>query len=154
MDHGLALVNVDLEKALQAYRKAVEHHLVSFGKGPHPRACRNRLTTCYLCIAQIERKRGRLPESIAASRERLKLWPGNPNCLFDVACDVALCLPLAAEQAERSRYSNEVLDLLRQAVAAGFKDLDRLQKASALDPVRTRPEFENLTRQIKEKTAN
>src|SRR5262249_52872063 len=96
---------------------------------------------------------GRPAEAAAASRERGQLWPENPAELYQVACELAQCVPLVArgrdalspeEQAERQKYADLALETLRQAVAHGFRDLDRLQKEPDLAPLRSRPEFQKF----------
>ena len=79
---------------------------------------------------------------------------------YNLACELALCVPLmgpgkaeptAQEQAERRRHADEAVEALRQAVAAGFKDLKKLQKDPDLDALRAREDFKQLLAELTEK---
>ena len=54
------------------------------------------------------------------------------------------------EEAERKRYLDESLATVEQAVKAGFRDRQRLEKDTALEPVRKREEFRKLLLRMKE----
>jgi serine/threonine-protein kinase len=54
---------------------------------------------------------------------------------------------LPGEAQERS--ARRAVDLLRQAVSKGYRDLDRLEKESDLDPLRRRQEFTKLLQDVR-----
>jgi hypothetical protein len=55
------------------------------------------------------------------------------------------------ERSLRERYGARALALLRQAVKAGFKDAARVKRDSDLDPIRDRPDFQKLLRELEQK---
>jgi serine/threonine-protein kinase len=80
------------------------------------------------------------------------LQPG-PGDLYDHGRALAACAALATplnpdQQAQRQK---QALKVLGQAVAAGFRDLDRLQKDEELEMLRTRPEFQALATELANK---
>ena len=57
---------------------------------------------------------------------------------------VAVEYDAAAEQDECRRYINEVLETLRQAAQAGFKDWNRLRQEADFASLLSHPEFQQL----------
>jgi hypothetical protein len=85
---------------------------------------------------------------------------GGQRCSPDayLASDLALCAGLvgkgeltAQEQAERRRYADQSVEALRQAVAAGFRDVERLNKNQYFDALRARDDFKKLLAELAEK---
>ena len=103
-------------------------------------------------------RRGLNNEAIAAIREaqewieRLPRQGGEK--LFVLACARARCSEWLSHQGIRSQTTEErnagvheadlAMYALRQAVAAGFLELDRLDQAHELDRLRSRPDFKAL----------
>jgi hypothetical protein len=48
----------------------------------------------------------------------------------------------------KERYANRALDLLRQAVQKGYKDVAHMKKDTDLDPLRQRADFQQLIREL------
>jgi hypothetical protein len=148
------------EEAAGAYQQAVEQQRIPFDKAPQVRQFRQFLNNHYRYLARVQRQLGRLAAAAAASVERAKLYPDNPQQVYAVACELALCLPLVGkgkaeltkeEQAERQKYADQVMAMLRQAVAAGFDDAGRLKTDKALAPLRTRDDFKQLLAEIEQR---
>jgi hypothetical protein len=108
-------------------------------------------------LAEVYRNAGRPADAAAATRERRSLWDGNPDELFRVACDFAQVADAVGrgrtelsdpEKAEKSGYVEEALATLRQAVAAGFRDKQRLQTESRLTALRQLDDFSSLLKNI------
>jgi serine/threonine protein kinase len=148
------------EEALAAYRQAIVHQRVGFDKDPRLARHRQFLSGHYEKLAELQRQLGRPAEAAATSRERQLLWPKDPAQHYSIACDLALCIPLvgqgkidltAAEQAERRQYADQAMALLQQARAAGFEDVERVRKDEDLDPLRSRPDFQQLLAELEAK---
>jgi eukaryotic-like serine/threonine-protein kinase len=141
------------EEALACYRQATEQQHQALHLGPQVPQLRQALSTLYRKLAQRQRELGRPGEAAATARRRRDLWPGQPDELYDVARELALCIPLvgkeptaltAAQQAEREGYAAEAMAELRQAVAHGFRDAERLRKDPDLELLRSRDDFRKL----------
>jgi tetratricopeptide (TPR) repeat protein len=81
--------------------------------------------------------------------------------LFDLACARAACSTLfiretspqtTEEREEQVREVDLAMDALRQAVGAGFVDLDRLDNERLLLPLRSRPDFKALVSKLRSTT--
>jgi tetratricopeptide (TPR) repeat protein len=100
---------------------------------------------------------GRPADAAAVALQRRQGWPDNPLQVYWSACDLAFCGPVVgrgkpslteAERAERRRYEGLALETLRQAVDAGFADAGRLRADAAWAPLRDRPEFRALQKEV------
>jgi serine/threonine-protein kinase len=76
---------------------------------------------------------------------------------YDVACALALCVPLAekdANLAESQRrqqaqaYADRAMTMLRQAVAKGYADADHMKQDTDLDSLRQRADFQKLLAEV------
>jgi serine/threonine protein kinase len=141
------------EESLACYRQAAEHQRQAFLLAPQVPQLRLSLSTLYRKLARRQRELRRPAEAAATALLRRQLWPRHPDELYDVACELALCLPLvgkeptaltAGEQAERRGYALQAMDTLRQAVAHGFNDREHLRKDPDLEPLRARDDFSKL----------
>ncbi len=149
------------EQALASFQGAIEHQSQALNQKPQMVEYRKLLAQHYAQLAQLQRELGRPAEAAATALERRKLWPHEPKQLYAVAADLVQCLPLvgqgkaaltSAEQAERQRYAGQAMELLRQAVADGYQDVERLKTDAALEPLRSRKEFKELLQELEGKT--
>ena len=108
-------------------------------------------------LGQYWRAVGRPADAAAAALKRRRYWPDDPQQLFAAGCDLARCVPLvgqgqdrltADQEAERTRYADEALAALKQAVQRGFKDAKNLQKTDALAPLRGRADYQDLVKRL------
>jgi tetratricopeptide (TPR) repeat protein/tRNA A-37 threonylcarbamoyl transferase component Bud32 len=100
-------------------------------------------------------KAGRVAEAVQAVAKLRELGTAKANQLYNAACVYSLCAAaikpekdadaLTAEQsAARQQHIADALATLREAIAAGFKDLAHMQKDPDLAPLRDLPEFKAL----------
>jgi tetratricopeptide (TPR) repeat protein len=103
--------------------------------------------------AALERALGQPGQAAATTLKRRALWPANPGELYQVACDLALCIPLVAREKEdeRRRCAELAMETLQQAIRHGFQDWQRLDEDRGWEPLRARPDFQALR---KAKTTN
>jgi serine/threonine-protein kinase len=140
-------------EASAVFRQAIEQQRLAFEKAPQVAQYRRFLSNCDVGLGQAQRALGRPSEAAATALERKQLWPGHPVELYNVACELALCVPLvgkgqadltAAEQAQRRAFGDRAIEALRQAGRAGFKDHSTLKTDRDLDPLRLREDFRVL----------
>jgi hypothetical protein len=111
----------------------------------------------YYFLARHRVWNGPAAEALRDLRKSEELFDGLPvlvpEDLYFRACVLALHLPLigsgsnrptTAEQAERRRYADRALEALRQAVAGGFRNIQRVKSDRDLDPLRALPAFQAL----------
>jgi hypothetical protein len=92
----------------------------------------------------------------AAALHAIELARLNPQQAVEqviAASLVARCVPLAVSdsatpQSERAdvaeSYARQAVELLRQALARGFKELDKVRAAPAFSALHNRPDFKAL----------
>ncbi len=92
--------------------------------------------------------RGRLAEALDRSRRWLDTARGDPEALYSLARTYAMDAGSVArtvnDDRQRERRRRSVADsiaLLRQAVADGFQDVDRVRGDSVLEPLRADPAY-------------
>jgi serine/threonine-protein kinase len=79
---------------------------------------------------------------------------------YDAACIFSRCVPLAEKDTRLSEarrkelvktYADQAMDLLREAVAKGYKDAAHAKKDTDLDPIRNREDFKKLIGELEAK---
>ncbi len=74
------------------------------------------------------------------------------NTLYDLACVCALASAAAKGDAKfQDQYATRAVELLRQAVAKGYKDIDHLKKDDDLKALREREDFQKLVKELEVK---
>jgi tetratricopeptide (TPR) repeat protein len=127
------------EQAVQALQGAIRAQRLALGNAPQVVGYRESLRESYRQLARAQGERG------------------CPAEIVQVACELARCLSVFAEDGAESqptwtqKYADQALETLRQALAAGYTDAEHLKRDQALDPLRTRPDFRELVREVEEK---
>ena len=158
-DLGLTLGNVALslagqkrfEEALLVAREALPHHLAAFNGSPEVTRNRGYLGGAYGLVGRFAAETQRHDEAYAAIVQREKLWPGNGKQLAVVAEDFAR-LAKAAPATDR-RAADRAIAVLRQAIAAGFRDDARLRDDKAFAVLRPRSDFQQILAELAAKQA-
>ncbi len=95
---------------------------------------------------------GRHAEAIAAADVVAAGWPKDPNTLYNCACVHALAAgAVKGDAALADRYASRAVELLQQAVAAGYKDGQNIIEDSDLDALRQRDDFRMLLKKLNAK---
>jgi serine/threonine protein kinase len=92
--------------------------------------------------------RRKSPQKALAAADALAELPG-VEAGYKAACAFALCVPLADTPAARETHALRSVTLLRQAVAAGYRDAARAEADPDLDAVRGRADFRRVLRDLK-----
>jgi tetratricopeptide (TPR) repeat protein len=83
-----------------------------------------------------------------------------PADAYDAACSLSLCVPIVAKhdnldatQREEAAkfYGDAAMQLLRDAVSKGFKEVGHMKKDTDLDPLRQRDDFRTLVAELEGK---
>jgi eukaryotic-like serine/threonine-protein kinase len=140
-------------EGVMAFRQAIEHTRHITAANPKSRNPLRLLGHHYLAMAGAHRALGQPAEAAATLLEHRELYEGDPEELYNLACGLALCIPavgqgraeLTPEQrAEREKYGDQAVDVLRRAVAAGFRRASHMIKDTDLRPIRDRDDFRAL----------
>jgi WD40 repeat protein len=118
---------------------------------------RQRAAALAALVAHINRgnalrARGRLDEAIAEYQEAIRLASGlvrwNAGQWYDFACVYSLASGKSADK--KREYADRAMELLRNAVTAGYKDAGHMKQDTDLDPLRGRADFKKLLAWLEE----
>src|SRR5262249_28324252 len=109
---------------------------------------RELLSEAYRDQARLQRDAGQATAAVATLLELRELWPGHARRLYQVARELALCLPQLGQDKIEGNAAAQALETLRQAITAGYRDTPSLQNERALDPLRGRADFQALVAQL------
>src|SRR5207302_9883518 len=87
-------------------------------------------------------------EADAATHEK----PADPDILYNAACVYALSAAAPADAQQGERYATRAVELLRGAVAKGWKNVEAIKKDSDLDLLHRRDDFKQLLTDLERKT--
>jgi serine/threonine-protein kinase len=139
----------DFNAALESRTKTLAACRTAFAAAPLVRKNRDALSDAYLKLGEVQRKIGRPADAAAIALERAKLWPGYYLELYNVACELALCVPLAGQQeAQRKQYADQAMKWLRTSVLLGNNDVAHMRQDPDLDALRDRDDFKALIRRL------
>jgi serine/threonine-protein kinase len=131
------------QEALGVIRRAIESQRIAIDKAPQVSQYRRLLTSHYHGLAESLRSLGRVHEAIDAMRRRRTSRPEDPTELYDVACELSLCLP-SVSGVEKESLASEAMDALRAAVKAGWSNARRTADDLNLSPLRDRADFQQI----------
>jgi serine/threonine-protein kinase len=152
------------EESLASLQKAVERQrqLVETVAGVTDYS--RKLSRMLGRLAAVQGQLGRYAEALPTAREAStlleKLPPKEASDWYELALRRATCSrlasrgkkkPTAEEKAEGQREADRAIEALAKAVAAGFQDLDRLQKDEELAPLRNRKDFQALRAEVQKR---
>jgi serine/threonine protein kinase/predicted negative regulator of RcsB-dependent stress response len=92
------------------------------------------------------------PEKAVAAADMLAGIAGGPDDLYNAACGYALCVPLADKAQTKEQYAGGAVELLRQAVAKGFRDVDQIRSDPDLAALRQREDYKKLLTEVEAAT--
>ena len=154
------LARQDLDAARRLLEEAVPHHHAALKANPknppYRRFFRNnrwRLAETLLALKDHA-------AAATAVKELLEVAYEPPQDAYTAACLLSGCARLAAQDerlAEGKRgelaaaYGDSALAALRTAVEKGAQEVNQMPKNPDLDPLRSRPDFRKLLREIEAK---
>jgi serine/threonine protein kinase/tetratricopeptide (TPR) repeat protein len=88
---------------------------------------------------------GRVEEAVADAEAVAAMWPTDAKGLYNAGCVLAQASRrTGGRPAQAERYASSAIELLRRAIAAGFRDPAHMMEDSDLKALRDRPEFRQL----------
>jgi eukaryotic-like serine/threonine-protein kinase len=150
----------DAAEARIILQKARPHHAAALGANPRDLSYQRFYRDNLSALSDACHAVGDHAASVAAAQQLA-------GCAFDPvlnthkgACYVARAILLAEKdnmlsEARRHElaktYADQAMDLLRQAVAKGYKDAARMKQDADLDPIRNREDFKRLIGELEAK---
>jgi tetratricopeptide (TPR) repeat protein len=155
---GLTLMMLDRNRdALNAFQRAAMLQQSAYERFPENERYQRFLCNHYMNIARIQREMGHQSESSDAARmvHRLGLRANDPAQIYSACRSLALSAvlglsktkPTAEELAASRLCADRAIDALRDAIGAGFRDLEFIRNDPNLHALRKRVDFEELVAQ-------
>jgi tetratricopeptide (TPR) repeat protein len=94
---------------------------------------------------------GQVAEAVAEMAELTRIPSWVADQWYNFACVYAVASGKTTDQ--KQEYADRAVDLLRQAVKAGYKDAAHLKKDADLDSLRGRDDFQRLIQELEKKAA-
>jgi tetratricopeptide (TPR) repeat protein len=85
-------------------------------------------------------------EAVAEVAELAKSRDGPADVWYDIACVYSISSDKVADK--KVEYSQRAVELLKQAVEAGYNDAAHMQQDTDLDPLRERTDFKTLLEKL------
>jgi serine/threonine-protein kinase len=118
-------------------------------------------------LGKVLRKQGKTAAALEALQKAVQIGETNPGgqkpfTTYELACARALCSAVlgegkakltAEEQEAKSRYADQAMEALGQAVAEGWGNVPWMKIDRDLDALRDRPDFRKLLVDLEEKQA-
>ncbi len=138
---GLALLHAGQARpAESALREGASVEEGVFRRAPNNPEVRQFLSNKYRVLAAALRAQRRGAEAAAVTRQRRGLWPGVAGEQYNMACELALSMPIV-DEAERDAMGAEAMEALREAVISGWSDAVHTAHDADLTPLRGRADF-------------
>jgi hypothetical protein len=134
--------------AIDAFQSAVRHHRLAFDQGPGISKFRVDLRADWLHLALCLRMLGRTGEAAGVMHERASLGSEGPTDLYNDACQLALCIPIAHPAVQAQELAEEAMATLHAAVAAGWNNAAHTSRDPDLAPLHDRDDFRRLLGQL------
>ena len=130
------------------------------------------LTKSFNNLGRLHAQAGDSAEALRSFQRAVDLFESlhalDPQDSYNLACNIALCIPLIGvkkgthgtaqelskgDQLRRQLYSDRAIEALRRAVDGGVLNPQTFQDESDLNSLRARADFQALVRQVEEKPA-
>jgi serine/threonine-protein kinase len=149
-----------LDEARRLLDEALPHHQAALQAEPQNPGYRQTFCSNRQTLAVILEGLGDHAAAAETAGQLIQAAVDPANDLYNAACIFALCVPLAehdsrlseSQRKEKARgYAERALATLRQAVQKGYEDVAHMKKNTNLDPLRSRPEFQKLLKELEAK---
>jgi hypothetical protein len=102
---------------------------------------------CRIRLARLHQALNQPAEAVRVARECVAIARGNPADLYHVAGALARSVPLARNE-QQSALAAEAVQLLKEAVAAGWSDAGTTSRDLDLVPLHDRDDFRHLLAEL------
>jgi serine/threonine-protein kinase len=153
-----------LEPAQESLRQAIDRQRQLVERLPQIKEYTRTLVRQLTKLSDVQRRANQLADAAATVQQAGELLDKLPPAgldFYDLALLQAAASDLvgqgkaelsAAEQAQRTKEAAGAVQSLAKAVAAGFKDFERLEKDPGFAPLRAQPDFQALVADLRKKS--
>ena len=139
-----------LPEALALREAALERRKAKLGPD-HPETLKSMNDLAVSYVADGRHSEALTLREETLMRQKSKLGANRPHTSstnYDIACTHALMIVKAQDD---SKQADLAMNWLRQAVAAGYKNVAHMKKDTDLDPLREREDFKKLLAELEAK---
>jgi tetratricopeptide (TPR) repeat protein len=149
--------NKKLDLARRLLEEALPHHQTALQAAPGNVFYREFLRNNRWLLAQVLVDMGEHAAAGETAGQLIQAAVDPGNDIYNAACIFSRCVPLAgrdsrlaeSERKEKAQaYADRALATLRQAVQNGYQDIANMKSDTDLDPLRVRPEFQKLLKDL------
>ena len=136
------------------------HHLAALKANPRHPSYRQFYRRHLAMLAAAHAGLLESDDAVRTAETRRDLGWDAPADAYDAACFLSLCVPIVArhdklnapQRGEAAKlYADAAMELLRDAVGKGYKDVAHTKKDTDLDPLRQRDDFRTLVAELEGK---
>src|SRR5262249_12249687 len=147
----------EFDAAVALLEEARPHHQAALTANPKHPAYRNYYRNHLWVLADCRAGQADHARLATAAEELARFGFDPATDTSNAACYLCRCVTLAGQDAQLAEarrkelargYADRALELLRQAVAHGYKDAAHMKKDSDLEPLRGREEFKKLLAEL------
>lgn len=135
------------EQALMAMSQAVVHLQAALNQEPKNAALRKATSKAYFELGHLQRLQKLIAEAAETALERKKLWPDNPDEIYDAACELARCVSALKqdnEDQQREKFGKLAVETLNEALKKGLTNPKGILSDKDFIPLRNRDDFKAL----------
>jgi len=144
--HNIAAIEMERgrwQAARERLERAIEHLREAMAAMPNHPYHQQVFRASLLNLANVYHELSEPADALRVTRELAALARGNPTDLYNVACALALNVPIAVGQ-EQQALAAEAMQTLKAAIAAGWHDARLTSRDPDLAPLRDRADFRQL----------
>jgi len=150
----------ELVEARQHLERAIDHQHKALQTTPRHPTYRLFLRNHHHLLSDVRLRQGDHAAAVEAVGQLARVRPEVAKDAYDAACFLARAIPLAEKDVKSPEvirknlamsYGDQAVEYLRMAAKKGFRDAEWIKKDKALDPIRTREDFQQLLVELEEK---
>jgi serine/threonine protein kinase/tetratricopeptide (TPR) repeat protein len=148
--HQIAHLEANSGKATarETMRQAIVQTQRALTMDPGSNMYQSRMISHLIRLNRMAPAQGVPTEAFEAAHLVAARMANNPGSLYNTACILSRCLPLARDAAERDCYSREALEALRAAIKAGWSNAPWTGRDPDFVPLHDRPDFHRLVAEL------
>jgi serine/threonine protein kinase/Flp pilus assembly protein TadD len=150
----------ELAEAHRLVERAIAHQRAALKVNPRHPIYREFLSNHQVVLVEVLLLRKQPAEAAAAALELARVRPENAEDAFDASGFLARCSPLVQQDQNTpptkrgelaQQYADQAMNLLREALRRGYKDIAQIKTSAALAALRSRPDFQSLLTELNTK---
>jgi eukaryotic-like serine/threonine-protein kinase len=134
-------------EARERLQRAIEHQRVALAAMPRHPFYRKAMKHHLINLAKVHRALNQPAEAIGTTQELAAMAPGDPSDDYNVACTLALCVPLTRGE-QRRALATKAVRALKQAIDDGWNDAGKTVRDPDLAPLRDCDDFRQVVAEL------